>query len=842
MAFYSSFYRRYSGKVVVALTLLSGLYFSSLQAATAPAHFPKYQCKQATQWQYCQSFNENTAGLQLLAANDAAAGLPNGSLILNTQRQSLSYKAARTGGQVLAFDDAALAGLNATDYYYEALIRPYANSTTDRETLYLTLKDTVSGNYYAAGFKVGSSVYTSKLELAQLPQQLSQSSQVQVLAEQALPLVLGAQDKTDGQWYQLRIQRKQASLQLYFNGEKVLSVDTAANLELQPAGVWSYNRSFELDYLAVGNGTPAHNDLSIELQQMENQLLTGYQHEQSDTINWQVKGTDAADISVQNLTPELFSIDTKAQSFRLNYKQPGQGAVLLQSKSQPQRFKQLNIKVLPALRFPSKTDSSVIASLIPVPQSVVSADSVLQLQFNQPFTLAENGAARIYQLQGDTAILVDEVKAGAESDAFGSAIHNKYRSINRPMIWQNGNTLLIKPHSGKLKPGQYYQVQLAAGLVSFVAGNKGFNGVGADADWRFSIKATPQAKAVMRVAADGSGDFTSLQGALDFVMSAAGVDKVTTISLAAGLYPEPLYLYGVKQLTIAGEGASRSNIAFTNYESLNSGLGMGYPVLAGHTGGGRSLFMVEDVEQLVISNLSITNLHQRKEGVRNQAEALYFNSTGKLLAHNSHFTSEQDTLMLKGIAYFYRNLIAGNVDFIWGQNYLSLFEQNEIRSVGNSVKDPQSEYAEGSYILQARTVSKDAPGFIFLNNRFTSYPGPTGNIIRPGSTFIARSAGRAAYIDNVLMLNNQLDKHISAQGWAGPVDKEPVANPAEPGTTSGWREYGSTDLQGKALNTSERRYGRVLTTDELPYSSSDEILRLYWPGFDKALLTEPAKK
>lgn len=833
---------------IISRTTLSWLIVSTLGAlllafaarATEAHYFPRYQCAGNPKAVFCQSFEHNTQGLNFLAAKNAAPGMANGSLVLNPERQTLSYKAARTGGHLFTIDPGQLSGFSADDFYYEALIRPYANSTTDRETLYLTLKDQQSERYFAAGFKVGSSVFTSKLELAILPGSQTQASQVQVLSDLAMPIVLGAQDDIDGQWYLLRVQRRGDALSLYLNGQEVASAVIPAGTVLIPAGVWSYNRSFELDYLAVGHAKPA--ELNINLHQLENQLLTGYQYEQSSVIPWQVDAGDAADIEVINLTPELFTLQQGVQQFTLQYLQPGQGAVLLQSKHQPHRFKQLNIQVLPALAFPAKTDSSQIAALWPTPESSVSADTLLRLTLAQDFSLSEHGAVRLYQLQaGGTKTLVDEIKAGIEMDAFGSSSANKYRSIRRPMIWQDGKTLLIKPHSGKLEAGKTYQVQVSAGLLQFTSDTKTFNGIGQDARWQFNIKAEPKAKPTMRVAKDGSGDFLTIQGALNFVMDQVGT-KVQSVKIATGVYQEPLYLYGVEQLNIEGEGADESQITFTNYESLNSGLGLGYGKLAGHSGGGRSLFMVEDVGLLVLKKLSITNLHQRREGVRNQAESLYFNSTGKLLVVNSHFTSEQDTLMLKGTSYFYRSLIAGNVDFIWGQNYLSLFEQNEIRSLGNSVKDPKSEYAEGSYILQARTVSEDAPGFIFINNRFTSYPGPTGNRIRPGSTFIARSAGRPVYIDNVLMINNQFDNHIAAQGWAGPLNHEPLPNPVQAGTAQGWREYGSTDLQGNKLDTSARKYGRVLKAEELPFSDVADVMRQYWPDFKPELMLEKEQR
>ncbi|WP_240222050.1 pectinesterase family protein [Rheinheimera hassiensis] len=791
--------------------------------------YPDYKCQQGSTG-YCQSFEQLATGLTFFSATDAPAGQPNGKLTVHSQRHSLQFKAGRIGGHLLQVDAKALHNVDMNDFFYEVLLRPYANSTTDRETLYLTLKDSNSDRYYAAGLKVGSSVYTSKLELG-----IVQDNKVQVLAEKALPIVLGAQDDVDGQWYLLRLERRGGMLKVYLNSELLLSDDSIGDTRLQQPGIWSYNRSFELDYLQVGNGelTTPH----IDLQQHENQPLVGYQHEQSQPVQWQVSGGAAQDIVLKNLSPSVVKLLPQNGSFILQYLQPGQGSVLLQSKSQPHIFKQLHIRVLPALQFPAKTAATLLDSAYPPRNSRVSADTLLRLTFEQDINLADNGAVRIYQLEnGKPTALVDEIKAGPEIDAFGSLRDNKYRSLNRRLIWSSGNTLLIKPHSGKLEPGKQYQVRVSAGLVSYHNDTAPFLGVGADADWRFSVKPAPAANAVMHVAADGSADFNTLQGALDFVMSAADGDKVEKIKLAAGVYHEPLYLYGVKNLTIEGAGASQSHIEFTNYDSLNSGLGLGFNIVAGHSAGGRSVFMVEDVAQLVLKQLSIKNLHQRREGVRNQAETLYFNSNGKLIVTDSVFVSEQDTLMLKGLSYFYRCLIAGNVDFIWGQNYLSLFEQNEIRSVGNSVKNPGSEYAEGSYILQARTISEDAPGFIFINNRFTSAAGPTGNRIRPGSTFIARSAGREMYVDNVLMLNNQLDNHIGAQGWAGPVNHEPLANPVMPGVNAGWREYGSVDLQGKPLDFTGRKYGRVLTAEELPFKNSRAILQRYWPDFDYALL------
>ncbi|WP_170949000.1 pectinesterase family protein [Arsukibacterium tuosuense] len=806
------------------LLLLCSLPLLAQQAAL-PQH-PQYQCPQGQSDHYCQSFTDSAAGLSLLATPEAATGQPNGTLNLNLTRQTLGYKAGRIGGKVLSIDTDALKSFDSNDFFYEALVRPFANSTTDRHTFFLTMQVAGQQLHYAAGFKVSTSIYSSGLELTTL-----QNNQVEVLQQAPAPIVLGAQDDIDGQWYLLRVERRQGNLKLFLNSQLMLTDDTIGNADIEQLGIWSFNRSFELDYLRVGKS--AITTPYINLQQAENQPLTGYQYEQSAQIEWQVTGADDSDIELVNLTPQRVALRQQPGKFTVDYLQPGSASVLLRSKSQPHIFKQLHISVLPALSFPAKTDQAVLTDIHPAVNTTVPADTLLRVNLKRLFNIGGSGAVRIYQLLTDNnRVLVDEIRVKAETDTFGSISANKLRSINRDMLWRDGTTLVIKPHSHALQSDTRYQVVIAADTVNFIDSNTQFAGIGIDANWSFSTTAVPVARPVMQVAADGAADFNTVQGALNFVMNAVDGAAVETIRLAAGIYHEPLYLFATKNLTIEGAGAELSHIQFTNYDSLNSGLGRGVDLVAGHTAGGRSLFLIEDVGQLTLKQLRFTNLHQRKQGVRNQAETVYFNSSGKLLAVNSHFISEQDTLMLKGSSYFYRCLIAGNVDFIWGQNYLSLFEQNEIRSVGNSVKQPDAEFVDGSYILQARTISADAPGFIFINNRFTSYPGPTGNRIRPGSTFLARSAGRPAYFDQVLLLNNQLGPHIAPQGWAGPANNEPVANPAIPNTNSGWREFGSADFQGKPLDLSKRQYGIELSAEQLPYQDSKAVLQQHWPDFN----------
>ena len=93
---------------IIRRAALSGLILSTLgallpafAATSAAVHYlPRYQCADNPKPVFCQSFEHSTQGLNFLAKKDAAAGLANGSLLLNSKRQTLSYQAARTGGHL----------------------------------------------------------------------------------------------------------------------------------------------------------------------------------------------------------------------------------------------------------------------------------------------------------------------------------------------------------------------------------------------------------------------------------------------------------------------------------------------------------------------------------------------------------------------------------------------------------------------------------------------------------------------------------------------------------------------------------------------------------------------
>ena len=189
------------------------------------------------------------------------------------------------------------------------------------------------------------------------------------------------------------------------------------------------------------------------------------------------------------------------------------------------------------------------------------------------------------------------------------------------------------------------------------------------AGWTFTTRTSGPTGADVLVDADGTAaDFRSVQGALNYVMATVDTDTPVKITINDGVYRELLYVRGKNNLTLVGQSRDGVVIEYENYEGFNPGTGSGSDSLAVVAGGGRSLFLVESCDLLTLESLTLRSLHGRT-GSGDQAETIYFNNnSGRLIAKNVRFQSEQDTLQLKGYSWLYQSLVEGNVDFIWGAN------------------------------------------------------------------------------------------------------------------------------------------------------------------------------
>ena len=464
--------------------------------------------------------------------------------------------------------------------------------------------------------------------------------------------------------------------------------------------------------------------------------------------------------------------------------------------------------------------------LPPDPSStVLCVDAPLVIPFDQAPVLGKSGLVQVFKADGTLVDKIDladiskvdvlsdgtMVPKGGDADSgvvainndtpfhtFMDALHSaQYRIVHYTPLRVNGKTLEIKLHNEALSFGESYYVTVDASVAG--------KAVGKD-DMPFTVKAAPSGS-TFKVAADGSGDFCTVQGALSYVSSTVKKDDAVTIEIGVGTYQEMLFLRNKNNVTIKGVSREKSVIAYPNNDSYGTGSGSSVstrPSLGASIGksGGRSVFLVEGCDNLVLENLTIENTYSIPSH-KGQAETIYFNSSNRLTVENCSLVSWQDTFLCKGKVWVHNSLIAGHVDYIWGYPEACLFEDCEIRS------------RAGGYIVQARVPKATDKGFVFLNCKLTSESG-----VKDGSMYLARSGGDVKVYDNVVFVNCTMGPVIAAAGWH--TNKAP--NPSVPPATSGWREFGSVDASGKAV-TGHNASGKVLTVAEAePYSSRKAVL------------------
>jgi polygalacturonase len=258
------------------------------------------------------------------------------------------------------------------------------------------------------------------------------------------------------------------------------------------------------------------------------------------------------------------------------------------------------------------------------------------------------------------------------------------------------------------------------------------------------------------VSADGSGDFTSVQAAVDFAEPHR--QKPVVIFIRKGRYEERVRIGREKpHVQLVGEDRKATVIAFTNNEKLNPGWIQ------------RSVLGVEG-DDFVLENLTVQNTTPYKGS---QAEAVYVNAR-RCVLRNADFLSFQDTLNLNGSAHVRDCYIEGDVDYVWGYG-TARFERCELRTMHDG------------YIVQARNAaSRD--GYVFLDCKLTAAP-------EVKKCWLARIETARFPASHVSFIRCAMGPHILPAGWQ-------LTGPASDALR--FEEFASTDLEGNPLDTSKR--------------------------------------
>ncbi len=440
-------------------------------------------------------------------------------------------------------------------------------------------------------------------------------------------------------------------------------------------------------------------------------------------------------------------------------------------------------------------DAPLVVSFDSTP--VLGTSGLIQV-FSSDGTLVDKidmaDMANVTVLDDGTMIPATQINNETVFHTFMDALHStRYRPVHYTPLRINGKTLEIKLHNEALSFGQSYYMTMDESVAGKAI---------AKDEYTFTVKAKPSGT-TLKVNADGSADFCTVQGALSHATT-IGKDTEVVIEVANGTYREMLFLRDKNNLTIRGESRDKTIIIYPNNESYSTGSGQSTsskPRLGSAVGvmGGRGLALIESCNNLVIEDLTIENSFSNADH-RGQAETIYFNADGKRLTiQNCNLISWQDTFLCKGEVWVYKSLIAGHVDFIWGYPKACLFEECEIRA-----------RAKG-YIVQARINNQGDKGFVFLNCKITSESG-----VAAGGMYLARSGGDSSKYDNVSYINCEMTDVVASVGWY----TSPKPTPEVPTATSGWKEYGT-----KGVSTASRNaFGRLLTAEEAQAFSSKEAV------------------
>lgn len=283
------------------------------------------------------------------------------------------------------------------------------------------------------------------------------------------------------------------------------------------------------------------------------------------------------------------------------------------------------------------------------------------------------------------------------------------------------------------------------------------------------------------VAKDGSGDFNTVQEAIDAVPHLR--KERTLIAIKNGIYKEKLMLPSTKtNISFIGENISKTVLTYDDYASKKNVFGENIG-----TSGSSSFFIYGD--GFTASNITFEN----SAGTIAQAVAVRVDGD-RVKFENCRFLGNQDTLYTHGKKsrqYYVNCYIEGTVDFIFGSS-TAYFQNCEI-------------YCKtAGFITAASTLEDTDYGYVFNNCKITgSAEAETFYLGRPWRPFA-----------QVAFINCDMSDIIKEEGW-DPWGKE------ENKETTNYVEYKNT---GKGAEVTKRvTWSKQLTEEQVAKYTIDAV-------------------
>jgi len=295
------------------------------------------------------------------------------------------------------------------------------------------------------------------------------------------------------------------------------------------------------------------------------------------------------------------------------------------------------------------------------------------------------------------------------------------------------------------------------------------------------------------VAQDGSGDYKTIQAAIDAVTS--NNQNRTTIFIKNGYYFEKCKVTNKINLSLIGQNVDSVIIAWNDYSGKVSGMS-----------GATAMTFLADATGLYMENITIKNT----AGKAGQAPAI--KTTGdKMIFNNCRFYGYQDTYYAnKNRQYNYNCYIEGAVDFIYGDAQ-AVFENCTLNCVvgGGYITAPSDPKA-------FRTIEgvEYSLGLLFDNCTITASAG-----VQNGKYYLGRPWGIPKATS--VYVNCTLGPHIARSGWTlMTTDAEKTAFFAEYKSKNG--DGTNADISGRiswSKQLTENQYMKCYNADSFLYKN-----------------------
>lgn len=250
------------------------------------------------------------------------------------------------------------------------------------------------------------------------------------------------------------------------------------------------------------------------------------------------------------------------------------------------------------------------------------------------------------------------------------------------------------------------------------------------------------------VAQDGTGDFTTVQAAIDAVPD--GNTNPVIIYIKKGIYKECITVPDEKSfIKFVGEEVTNTILTFDKYASKKDSSGKEFG-----TTNSSSVFVNGD-------NISFENItFENSSGPVGQAVAVNVRGN-KIAFKNCRFLGFQDTLYTKGatLQYYKDCYIEGTVDFIFGAA-TAVFDHCTLHSK-----------LMGGAVTAASTPEESKFGYVFIDCQLTADAPPASVVLgRPWRPFA-----------KTVFMQCNMGEHIKPEGWNnwGKADNEKTAYYAE---------------------------------------------------------------